>query len=216
MYSQSQVNHYFNAANNTLSGEDNVGHSYLDAPDLENDDEEFAMLQMEAARAMNLTDENDDYSESEAVFERLECAIEKTESESNDKKKKHSMKHFDYYLSKCGEKYSFTSHKTMKYEDINKDLVGKYTTYLGELARQRMSPNLPLLKYLSALGYLSAFKCWCLDKWDNHDKPKVFEKDNWKRYLRSIRKMKLKQARLNNEVCFYILNSKILLNKKKL
>ena len=142
--------------------------------------------------------------------------IEKTEIESNDKKKKHSMKHFDYYLSKCAmDEFSFTSHKSMKYEDIDKKLLGKYTTYLGELARQRMSPNLPLLKYLSALSYLSAFKCWCLDKWDDRDKPKVFEKDNWKRYLRSIRKMKLKQARLNNEVCFYILNSKFLLNKKK-
>ena len=93
--------------------------------------------------------------------------------------------------------------------DINDDLVGKFATYLGEHARLRCNPEAPLLRYLSALGYLSGFKNWFLNKYKEEEIPRVFQRENFRKNLCSIQKFKLAQAHANNEVSDYVYDEKI-------
>ena len=84
--------------------------------------------------------------------------------------------------------------------DINDDFVGELTTYLGNCARQKCDYLKPLLSYLTAHGYLSAFKMFFLNRDKEMDVPKCFEKDRWRNFFRAIYKTKADQARKSGEV----------------
>ncbi len=146
----------------------------------------------------------DGSAEEEIAFSNLENAVLATQSSSNDKKRLAAMKHLDYYLQNSGvNEFYFSSHKDVRIEDLNDDLVGKYTTYLGVHARSYRNPTNKLIKWLTSVGYLCGFKSFFEIKFKDKDRPKVFEEQNFKRYYTALRKYKTAQARVSGEVSFY-------------
>ena len=79
--------------------------------------------------------------------------------------------------------------------DITDELVGEFATYLGKFARSYCNINKPLLMYLTAHGYLSAFKNHFEAKVRNETGPKYFDPAPWSKLLASIYKEKADQAR---------------------
>ena len=129
-------------------------------------------------------------------FTKIGHLVDLKDGQKNKQKKSSAIKHLDYYLR---HQKTFpllhSSEDITSMEDITDELVGEFATYLAKFARSYCSIKKPLLKYLTAHGYLSAFKMYYEGLFRNQESPLCFHPTKWSAYLSSIYKEKAKQAR---------------------
>ena len=133
-------------------------------------------------------------------FTHIGHLVDSTDSEKNKRKKQSAINHLDYFL-KNQDKYELKSHNDIKLSDITDDFVGKFATYLSKFARKKCDPSQPLLAYLTAHGYLSAFKMHYINRYKNEKEPPCFDRERWRKFMRAIYKDKSAQARESGQVC---------------
>ena len=121
-----------------------------------------------------------------------------TESDQN-KKKHHAVKHFNYFLRQ-NRYIAFVNISEMKMSDVTDAIAGEFATYMARFARVGCRIDRPLLSYLTAYGYLSAWKMYFVSKYKDETLNPVFGKDKWGTYLRAIYKEKSRQARDEGKV----------------
>jgi hypothetical protein len=90
--------------------------------------------------------------------------------------------HFNhFYRNHYGEKDKRKGNiflDDIKYEDVNDDLVGQFSTYLASEARQKCNPNKDLIGWNTIANYFSGFKNFLVSKF--HDKPLPFSIESTK------------------------------------
>ena len=84
--------------------------------------------------------------------------------------------------------------------DIDDASMGEFATFLALKATKYCLPDQPLIKYLTAYGYLSAMKMYFVNKFKNEPLSPVFEPLKFRQYLNAIFKTKSEQARNSGEV----------------
>ena len=143
-------------------------------------------------------------------FTKIGHLFDLKEGNKNRDKKKSALKHLQYYLQRQSTFPHLKDVKDFqKMDDITDEFVGEFATYLGKYARSYCDINKPLLAYMTAHGYLSAFKMHFEVKFREQKTPICFEPSKWKHYLSSIYKIKAEQAR---EGGFVSLNTLIILH----
>ena len=161
-------------------------------------------LKKTTSGAGNNSNKSDGYSIEdcfETSYSQLVHASDLAESKSNQKKYKQAIKHVDHFLVN-NSSFEPNSFEELNHTDITDELLGKLATYFGTEARQQCDQNKPLLKYLSAHGYMSAFKNAYLKKFRNaKENPPFFEAARWGKYLKSIYKLKYNHAVATHTVC---------------
>ena len=129
-------------------------------------------------------------------FTNIGHLVDLKDGQKNKQKKSSTIKHFSYFLR---NQNTFDKIKVLSdiksMSDITDELVGEFATYLGKYARSYCDVNKPLLKYLTAHGYLSAFKMHYEGLFRNQESPLCFHPTKWSSFLRSIYKEKAQQAR---------------------
>lgn len=146
---------------------------------------------------------DDGDEDEELAFANLKNAVIATESTSADKKKRCALNHLNHYLKNTDPtEHYFHHHNQIKPQDLTDEFIGKFATYLGKHARIQMRINTKLVKWLTAVGYLSGFKSYFLQKFKNN-KPSVFDKKNFKQYYTALRKYKMAHACETGEVSLY-------------
>ena len=131
-------------------------------------------------------------------FTKIGHLVDLKQGSSNRDKKKSAIKHLRYYLAHQKTFPHLTKVEDIKLSDITDKFVGEFATYLGKYARSYCDIKKPLLRYMTAHGYLSAFKMHYEVKHRDEDKmkmPTCFEASKWSQYLSSIYKIKAEQAR---------------------
>ena len=139
----------------------------------------------------------------EQEYTKIGHLVDLKDSEKNKEKKSSAIKHLDYYLSRQ-KTFPFKNHKEMTLKDINDYFCGNFATYLVKYAHMYCNVNKPLLKYLTAHGYMSAFKMYFEGAYREEMSPMCFEPLKWRKYLQSIYKEKAQQAREGGYVRFVI------------
>ena len=74
--------------------------------------------------------------------------------------------------------------------DIDDALIGVFSAFLALKATNYCLPNQPLIKYLTAYGYLSAMKMYFVRLFKNQPLSPVFEPLKFRQYLNTIFKAK--------------------------
>ena len=82
----------------------------------------------------------------------------------------------------------------MKITDIDDKFCGEFATYLAHYATVR-DQGKELLSLQHAQGLFSNLKYFVKVKWSNERIPPCMEAGKWKRYMSSIREVKVAQAR---------------------
>ena len=108
-------------------------------------------------------------------FTKIGHLVDLKDGNKNKDKKNSALKHLQYYLERQNT-FPHLKHVNdiQRMADITDEFVGEFATYLGRFARSYCNINKPLLMYLTAHGYLSAFKSHFESVFRNETPPKCF------------------------------------------
>ena len=137
-------------------------------------------------------------------YSSMKHAAELSQSKSQIKKMASALVHVNKFLADSNL-FPFKTFDEILPEHINDRFLGLLATYFGKEAKSIYKNKGKPLAYLTAVGYMSAFKSSFILKYRHlKELPPFLQQDRWHSYLSSIYKLKYKYAIENGQVNRYM------------
>ena len=147
------------------------------------------------------SDSSDDETKaSSGRYTHIGHLVDLTLGQKNKEKRENALKFLAFFLKNQNDLKIKCVDDIKSMEDIDDQLMGAFSSFLALKATKYCLPNQPLIKYLTAYGYLSAMKMYFVSKFKNEPLSPVFEPLKFRSYLNAIFKAKSQQARNAGEV----------------
>ena len=118
-------------------------------------------------------------------------------------KRQSATTRFNFYLAlqaqarhNAGLEVGLTRFEDMTFEDSNSGrYIGEFADYLATTSRKYCKADSELVKYATAVNYMSAIKIMLIIKFKNVGVPLQLQTEVWKRYLETMRSVKWEESR---------------------